>query len=89
MQAILPDTEYSQDGLYGTMAMGESELEQTVPGGVRRGGCAGGKIQLAQDAGYVAVYGMLAHHQPFGDLLVGESFGEQAQHLAFAWGDLP
>jgi hypothetical protein len=32
--------------------------------------------------------GVLAHHQPLGDLPVRETLGEVPQHLTFACGDL-
>ena len=46
--------------------------------GDRRGGRPRVQSQLAQDARDVAVHGVLAHDEPFGDLPVREPLGEQA-----------
>jgi hypothetical protein len=48
---------------------------------VRRGGGPGGEAELPQDVRDVPVHGVLADHQPLGDLAVREPLGEQAQHL--------
>ena len=42
------------------------------------------EVELAQDVRDVAVDGVLADHQPLGDLPVRQPFGEQRQHLALA-----
>jgi len=47
-----------------------------------------GEVQLAKDVGDVPVHGVLADDQPLGDLAVGESLGEQPEHLSLARGHL-
>ena len=56
-------------------------LEQAGANRVGGRGRPRGELELAQDVGDVAVNGVLAHHQPLGDLPVREALGEQAQHL--------
>jgi hypothetical protein len=52
--------------------------EQTRAHGVRSGSRAGRQIELAEDAGDVAMNGVLADEEPVGDLTVGEAFSEAA-----------
>src|SRR5215213_11931961 len=50
--------------------------------GPGRGGRARGDAELAEDVGDVAVDGVLAQHEPLGDLPVGEALGDELEHLA-------
>jgi len=45
------------------------------------GGGAGGEAELAQDVGQVPVDGVLAQHQPPGDVLVAQSLRDELEHV--------
>jgi hypothetical protein len=41
--------------------------------------------EFGEDVFDVGLYGRAAHEQPFCDLRVGESFGDERDHLQFGW----
>ena len=53
--------------------------ERIAPGGVRGRRGTAGQVELAEDVRHVAVSRVLAHHEPFADLPVGEPFGDQGE----------
>jgi hypothetical protein len=63
-----------------------SGLDQVVIHRIARGGHSSGNLDFAIDRGQVVVDGAGTDDQLFGDLRIGQSSGQQAQHLDLAGG---
>src|SRR3954464_1844492 len=62
-------------------------LHQPVLIGVRRGGGAGGDVELAEDVGEVTGDGLLAEGEVCRDLRVAAAGGDEAEYLDLAGGE--
>src|SRR5690349_4500840 len=62
----------------------QEALEQTLAGGVRRGGGARGETQLGEQVRDVALDGVVAQAQPHRDVRIAQTLSHQSQDLELA-----